>query len=292
MSNKREESDMPEKSRRNQPEVPEAKLVKRRNFSLIWIVPVLAAAVAGWLIYRSVQSGTDVTIVFTSGAGLEAGQTPIKYRGVTVGEVQAVDLTRDAQHVEVHARLDKSAEVLARGGTAFWVVRPHVSAGALQGLETIMSGSYIQVQPSNGPPQKKFTGLEEPPPLKSTQGGLQITLVAPQAGSLMAGSPVYYRGLEVGSVLSVDLSEDASLVTIRTQIQERYTSLVRTNSKFWNAGGINVDLKLFGINFSAESFKSLVSGGISFATPQFDAPPAQQGSSFKLYEKPKNEWLE
>ena len=284
MSNDKKNSPAPE-------HVPKAKIVKQAKFSLIWIVPIAAAAAAGWLIFNSVrQSGTRITILFADGQGLEASQTAIRFRGVQVGDVRSIGLTKDGQHVEVVARLSQSAELLARGGSQFWIVRPQVGAGGFHGLETIVSGSYIQVQPGNGPPQKKFIGLEEEPFIKSSEGGIDFVVTALHAGSLSRGSPVYFRGLEVGSVEYLELNKDGSLLNVHVHVDKRYASLVRTSSKFWNAGGINVQLKFIGIEFSAESFKSLIAGGLAFANPDPVGPPATNDCTFKIYEKPERAW--
>jgi len=268
--------------------LPKAKISARRRGYLIWFIPFFAAAAAGWLVFESIQkSGPLITIDFADGSGVLANQTVVRYRGVRVGEVRSVGLSKDAQHVEVGVRLDQSAESLARDGTLFWIVRPEVSAAGLSGLETIVSGSYIQIQPGKGAPQKKFKGVEEGPSTESVEDGLPIVLTALDAGSIASGSPIYYRGIEVGSVQLLSLSDDATTVLIHGAIQPKYVSLVHTNTKFWNAGGINVDLKLFGIKLRAESFKSLLAGGIAFNTESPPGAPAAPGSQFPLYDKPQ-----
>jgi paraquat-inducible protein B len=273
-------------------DLPRAKIKKQSWFSLIWIVPLIAAIVASWLVYKNVrQAGPVVTIQFDDGSGLRANQTVVKYRGVRVGDVRSVQLADDAQRVVVEARLDRAAANLAREGSLFWVVRPEVGVGGLRGLETIVSGPYIQGQPGNGKAQKQFVGAEEPPLVQQSKGGLEIILTTPHLGTLTGGSPVYYRGIEVGAVRYFMLSEDSTSVKVHVLIETNYAPLVRVDSKFWNAGGVNVDLKLFGINISAESFKSLVIGGIAFATPEPPAPAAKPGSIFPLHEKEDDKWL-
>ncbi len=278
----------------SEPAVPKAKIREQPKFLLIlaWSVPLIAAIVAGWLVCQNVQkTGPAITIQFLDGTGIRANQTILNYRGVHVGDVHSVWLTKDAQRVEVGARLDKSAENLAREGSLFWIVRPEVGAGGLHGLETIDSGPYIQVQPGSGREQKTFIGVEEPPVLNEPGGGLEIILTTPHLGSLTVGSPVYYRGVEAGSVRYFVLSKDSTAVNVHVIIETNYAPLVRTDSKFWNAGGINVDLKLFGINLSAESFKSLVIGGIAFATPSPPGPMVSSHETFPLCEKMEDKWL-
>jgi paraquat-inducible protein B len=274
-------------------DLPQAKIKKQSRISLVCIVPLVAAIIAGWLVFKYArQAGPVISIQFNDGNEIEASQTTLQYRGVRVGEVLSVQLTRDAQHVEVRARLDQSAENLARDGSVFWIVRPEVGAGGLQGLETIVSGPYIQVQPGTGRQQTKFIGAAEPPVLKTSEGGLEIILTTPSLGSLTVGAPVYYRGLEVGSVKYFVLGKDSAAVNVHILIETNFAPLVRTDSKFWNAGGINVDLKLFGINISAESLKALVIGGIAFATPPSPGMMATNGDIFPLNEKVDKKWLQ
>lgn len=267
--------------------LPKAKLHEpRRRLSLIWMVPILAALAAGWLVFESVRkTGPTLIIDFADGSGVKANQTVLRYRGVQVGEVRSVSLTKDAKHVEVVARLDQSAASLARAGTLFWIVRPQVSAGGLRGLETIVSGSYIQIRPGDGQPTTHYTGLEHGPSAEAIADSLEVTLVAPDAGSLASGSPIYFRGMEVGAVQTLTMSKDTHMIIVHAAIDPSYASLVCTNTQFWNAGGVNVDLHLFGVNFRAETFKSLLAGGIAFKTPSPAGPPAPAGSIFPLYSK-------
>jgi paraquat-inducible protein B len=273
-------------------DLPKAKIRQQSRFSFVWIIPFVAAIIAGWLIFKAAREiGPVITIQFNEGNEIKANQTTLRYRGVRVGEVRSVQLSKDARHLEIQVRLDKSSENLARDGSLFWIVRPEVGAGGLHGLETIISGPYIQVQPGSGKPQKNFIGAERPPLMKTFEDGLEVIVTAPQLGALNVGSPVYYRGLEVGAVRYFELGEDSTQIKIHMFIQTNYAPLVRTNTKFWNAGGINVDLKLFGINVSAETFKSLVIGGIAFATPSPPGNTASNATVFALNKKVDDEWL-
>jgi paraquat-inducible protein B len=273
------------------PDFPAAKIKKRARFSFIWIIPVIAAGAAAWLMFQNFrETGPAVSILFTDGNGLQANQTVVKYRGVRAGEVRSVHLTKDTQRVEVRVRLERAAENLAREGSVFWIVRPEVSSGGLHGLETIVSGPYIEVQPGVGKIQKQFVGADQPP-VKPANGGLEIILTTPHMGELTVGSPVYYRGVEVGSVQYFVLSDDATVVNVHVLIETNFAPLVRTDTKFWNAGGINVDLRFFHIDLNAQSIKSLVIGGIAFATPSSPGEPAPQQTVFPLNEKVEDGWL-
>ena len=171
---------------------------RRFGFSLIWLAPVIAAAVGGLLFYKSeIDVGPTVTITFDDGARIK-NAAKLVYRGVQVGAVQSVALDANLGHVQVIARLDKSATGLAREGSQFWGVQPRVSIDKISGLSTLLSGAYIQVAPGSGKPTRHFVGLSEPPVVAAGQKELPLILEADDARSLEVGAPVSYRGLTVG----------------------------------------------------------------------------------------------
>jgi paraquat-inducible protein B len=266
--------------------------VKRAKVSIVWAIPFVALIVGGYLVVARLQAiGPSVTITFQDGDGVLPGQTPIRYRGVRVGAVHSLELSGDRQKVKLEARLDHLAASLAREGSQFWIVRPQVSAAGLTGLQTIVSGPYIQVEPGNGKKPNEFIGIEKAPVAENLRNGLELILAAPHISTLNAGAPVYTRGLEVGAVESVGFNEDATAVNIRIRIQDKYASLVRQNTVFWNAGGLDVSLKFLGIDISAESMRSLVVGGIAFATPTPLTRPATANGMFDLQDKLEEKWL-
>jgi paraquat-inducible protein B len=275
-------------------DLPKAMKKSGPYFSIVWIVPVIAAILAGYLVYDHLeQSGPKITISFKDGSGLRTGQTPIKYRGVQIGEVIAVELSQDHQAVLVKARFQRSAASIAREGSVFWIVRPEVGIGNITGLGTVITGPEVDVLPGTGKAQSEFVGLENAP-VALQEKGLKIVLITARLGSLRPGSPVYYRGVEVGTIQQCDLSPDAATVAVRALIKQRYAKLVRKGSKFWNVSGADVSLSLFrGLEVNMESLRSLAAGGVAFATP--DDPtdqPAKDGVVFPLYDKPAKEWLE
>jgi paraquat-inducible protein B len=267
---------------------------RKPALSLVWLAPVIAALVTGYLLYRRVQArGPEITLHFRDASNLRRGETTIKYRGVTVGEITTLELSPDHQKVVIKARLRRTAKDLAREGSVFWIVRPEVGLESITGLGTIIAGPYIEVFPGSGPPVTEFVGLDYPP-ASPVQKGLGVTLVSSHLGSLKRGSPVYYRGIQVGAVGDTHLGTNATNVNIRLTILPPYTNLVHRGSKFWNVSGVDVKVGLFrGVDISVESLRSLVIGGVTFATP--DDPkdkPAQEGATFLLHAKPENQWLE
>jgi paraquat-inducible protein B len=271
---------------------PAAKERKWR-FSVVWVVPVVAALVAGYLVYDRVHEyGPKITIRFKDAGGLKTGQTPIQYLGVPIGEVTSVELSEDRKAALVKARLRRSAASVAREGTVFWIVRPEVGIGNITGLSTVITGPKIEALPGGGKPRSEFTGLDAPP-VALERKGLKVVLRSGHLGGLKPGSPVLYRGIEVGAVQDSRLGADATGVDLHVFIRQRYAKLVRKGSKFWNASGVEMKAGLFrGLEINVESMRSLMAGGIAFATP--DDPkdePAKEGAMFPLYDQPKKEWL-
>ena len=267
---------------------PQARIKQGRRFgfSFIWLAPVIAAAVGGFLFYKSeIDVGPTITISFENGARI-SNSAKLVYRGVQVGTAQSVALDASLGHVNVTVQLDKPAKELAREGSRFWLVKPRISIDKISGLNTLMSGSYIQVAPGSGKPIKHFVGLSEPPLVAAGPEDLVLMLEADDTGSLPVGAPVSYRGMAVGVITAVILPDDGIRVRIGVAIEARYAALVRSNTLFWRASGIQVHLNLIDPTIDIGSLASLIQGGISFATPPEGGAPASANAVFQLLDKP------
>src|SRR5688572_31509117 len=274
-------------------DLPAARVTRGRwGAAAIWVVPLVAALVAGYLIYgRLKDRGPEITIQFRDGSGVRVGQTPILYRGVQVGEVTGVGLSKDQRHVEIRARLQRSAARIAREGSVFWIVRPEVGIGSITGLGTVITGPEIQALPGSGEERSEFTGLDSAPAALELRG-LKVVLRTSRLGSLQRSSPVYYRGVEVGVVQEATLSPDATGVHVHVLIRSRYAPLVRANSVFWNVSGVSFSGGLFkGVHFKLESLRSLAAGSINFATPNDTAREVKDGQIFPLHADGRREWM-
>jgi paraquat-inducible protein B len=244
-----------------------------------------------WFLYRDyIATGPLITIYFQNVNGLQEGNTQVQFRGCQIGEVKTLTLAPDLRQVKVTTRLAGFAKNLARTGSLFWIVRPELKVGTISGLQTIVSGEYINVQPGDGPPTNVFTGVEQQP-LDKEPGALSIIVRGNALNSVQEKSTVYYRSLAVGEVTGYQLASDGRAVLIRARVRKEYAPLVRENSIFWNAGGLDLHVGLFkGAEISAISAQSLVSGGIEFATPTAPGAAATNGAVFELNEKAKDEW--
>lgn len=272
--------------------LPKAGIQDNWKTWLFWLAPFVAAGLAAWFAYDAlVRRGPTLHIYFDNGREIQAGQTQVYYRGTAVGIVKKIELTKDHGKVRVTVSLEGFAESLARQGSRFWIVRPHLGVAQIQAPRTIVSGNYIAVDPGSGRKATEFQGLSRAP-AELSHDYLRIVLLTDHLGSLRPHAPVAYRDVQVGEVVQCDLADDAQTIRVFCDIQHRYEPLVRMNSVFWNAGGINVNLSLSGLSVSAESAQSLLSGGIAFATPGVQTPQAAPNTAFRIYDKPEKAWLD
>ena len=265
-------------------EAPEVVVEKGRGLSPIWLIPIVALIVAGYLAYQAIQErGPQVVILFESAEGLEAGKSKVKYREVEIGTVDLIRL-HDPKHVEVHCSLDKRAASYLTESAKFWVVRPRVGSGGISGLGTLISGAYLTAEPGkpDDPRARQFTGLEEPPLSAEDAPGVRFLLHTDHLGGLDTGSPVFFRDIHVGNVARWKLSKDGSTVDIQLMISSSHAQLVRSNSRFWNAGGVEMSLGSGGLDIKTESLRSIIAGGVAFDSPD-GGDPAKAGDAFWLH---------
>lgn len=269
-------------------ELPEVAVTSREGFSIVWIIPLVAALLGGWLAYKTIsEAGPSITITFNNGEGLEAGKTKVKYKSVEIGTVETVRISENLSQVVVTAKMDKETETHLTTNTQFWVVRPQIGLSGISGLETLVSGAYIDADPRPGDPTLEFIGLENPPGVTAFEDGSQFQLIAEQLGSCYPGAPVFLRGIKVGRILGHELSKDNQSVFIDIFIQAPYHLLVQDTSRFWQRAGIEASIGAEGIDVKMESLASIVAGGVAFDTPTTaggTGKPSRPGTMFELFD--------
>jgi paraquat-inducible protein B len=259
----------------------------RRRFPLVWLVPIVTALIAGWLAWDAFSKrGPVITVSFDTASGLTAGQSQLKYRNVVMGTVKSIAIAPDLSKVLVTIETVKEAESLLTDKTIFWVVKPQLFAGNISGLETILSGSYIGMRPSSEPgvAKRDYVGQEDPPILQASVKGTTYRLDSRRLGSISLGAPIFFRDIEVGTVLGWDLHDLASRVSIHAFVRAPYDRYVRDDTNFWNASGLSIKLGASGVNIEMESLRAILLGGIAFDTAHDStAPISKADHRFKLY---------
>ncbi|PIE55774.1 MAG: hypothetical protein CSA34_07635 [Desulfobulbus propionicus] len=260
---------------------------KRRSLSPVWFLPLLALGLGCWLLYTSYRdAGITISVHFPDAVGITTGKTRVIYRGVPVGTVKQILVDEDLGGVKLVVDMTKESKQGLKEDTKFWIVKPEISAGRISGLDTILTGSYIAVEPGVSEIYAtSFEGLTMAPPASADAPGLRITLIADTLYSLQRGSNIYMKNLRIGQVMSFQLSDNGK-IHLQAYIEPEFSQLIRNGTRFWNASGLSIsgDLQR-GYSINMASLASLVYGGIICSTPATlaDTPPAEQQASFPLY---------
>jgi paraquat-inducible protein B len=268
------------------PAAPQAQLKHRRRFSVIWIIPLVAATVALWLGYKTLsERGPTIEITFRTATGLVAGKTQIRYKDVVLGTVGTLTLSADLVHVTATAEMDKTVAPHLTEGTRFWVVSPRIGLSGISGLDTLVSGAYIGMDPGEGAPATKFLALDEPPVIRSDVAGTEFSLRADRLGSISRGSPVFFRDLQVGEILGYDTADIEQSVVLHAFVRAPFDRYVFAGTRFWNASGLSITTGVDGFRIEFESLQALLGGGVVFDTPLTAriGEPSREGTEFALY---------
>ena len=269
-------------------DLPEARAVRRKGWSVqfIWLIPILAALIGGWLVVKGIMDkGPTITITFKTAEGLEAGKTKVKYKSVDVGEVKGISLAGKGKDVLVTVELVKEAESRLVEDTQFWVVRPRIAGGMVSGLGTLFSGSYIGVDPGKSTiKRREYVGLEVAPLITGDVPGRHFVLRAETLGSLQVGSPIFFRQEAVGSVVAHEINEDGQGVTFKIFVNAPFDQYVHDTTRFWNASGFDVSLDATGIKVDTQSLASILIGGVAFESlpSATKESPAEENHEFFL----------
>jgi len=270
---------------KHQPHI-KAKKTADLHISPIWILPILALIITVWLVVKVfMESKIPITIEMPTADGIVIGSTQLKFRGINGGLVTGIDIADDLTHVIVHAEVNRNVEPYLTSETLFWVVSPQISLAGVSGLDTVLSGDYIALEPSSkGKSIRHFKVLKSAPPANEDDPGLRLTLQSENLGSVSEGSQLYFRQIPIGVVRYFQLSDDSKSVVINALIEKQYAHLVNQSTVFWNSGGIRLKGSLSGFEIQTESLSSVLAGGISLFTPDADAPEISSSTLFDLHE--------
>jgi paraquat-inducible protein B len=252
------------------------------SISWAWLFPVLAAAATAWLFWSDWKSeGPKVEILFDTAPGVQAGKTPLIYRGVTAGMVKELRLDKNLDKVVVIVRLKAFAADLAREGTTFWIDQPVVGLGKTSGLDALIQGNSLQARIGDGPPADHFIGADQVPLTPLESPALILKLRAKSIPFLDRGSPLFYRGVAVGMVEEKSFDETGDPY-LRVVIEKEFANVVRSNARFWPVPATSVNVGPGGVKLELMGLKAMLLGGVQFDV--FDKPgaPVRTGAEFEL----------
>ncbi len=269
-------------------ELPESDIKPREKISIVWLVPIIALAIGSWLAYKAwSEMGPEITITFDTADGLEAGKTKIKYKNVEIGTIKTINVNHKDNTIEVIAEMDKDIREYLTDKTRFWVVRARVDASGISGLSTLLSGAYINVDPSKkGKRTHKYTGLKIPPVVTGDILGKRFILKTKNLGSIERDVPVFYRRYMVGKVEDVKLDEDGQFAYVHIFVKSPYDQWVNSSTKFWNSSGVDFTMGASGFTMNTDSIISILIGGVTFDSKSLDnnVKPIKNNAQFTLFD--------
>lgn len=266
--------------------LPDVEVREQRGPSPVWLIPFAALLIGFWLLFQNwYQQGPTITVLFSSAEGIEPNKTEVRYKAMTVGKVKKLKLDNELKYIEASIELNKEIGNHLGSDASFWVVRPRVNRAGVSGLSTLFSGSYIGMDPgTNTDDQSFYTSEERPPVIAPAEDGKRFFLVSDSLGSMDIGAPVFYKQLQVGEVIDYELLQDKDQVRLEVFIRAPYFQYIHTNTRFWNASGVELNMNSAGAEFHMESLVSVLIGGIAFDTPKAVAAGAvsKEGETFAL----------
>ncbi|WP_154184449.1 MlaD family protein [Vibrio fluvialis] len=261
---------------------------RNKGISPLWILPILTMILAGWLVVKAIHDAGDrIQIYFSDAQGLVAGRTTIRYQGLEVGMVRDIKLSSDLNSIYVEADVYPEATRLLSADTRFWLVKPTASLSGVSGLDALVSGNYIAIQPgSNIDGQSdhpdEYHALDSAPSDLLVNSGLTISLKASDLGGISIGSQIVYKKIPIGEVYSYQLDESAKSVIIQASIKNEYRHIITSESRFWNVSGVGTTVGFDGIDVRLESLSALIGGSIAVDSPD-GGEPVEQNTQFRLY---------
>ncbi|MEG9487152.1 PqiB family protein [Mannheimia indoligenes] len=235
---------------------------------------------------KATSGNTYITLIAKDGSKLSEG-IDIKYMGLTVGRIEKLELQNAKKQIKATAYIQgKYYPSIAKAGAKFSVVSPEISTAGFKNLDAALQ-NYITVDAGSGKAQNYFE-LSQTDTVKTTYAsGFPIIVETTNANGIQPEAPVLYRGMQVGIVSHLSLSELNDRVLIHLKINNKYKHLVRTNTQFWQASGYTMDISLQGVSMNSGTMSQLLNGGIEFSTPYTKVvkPQAQANRRFFLQRK-------
>lgn len=247
-----------------------AHVTHTRRWNSVWLVPLVAFGIGIWMVYAHYTSqGPVISIRFATAEGIEPDKTKVRAKNVEIGEVMSVQLAEDARSVLLSVRVHKESEHLLHEDSTFWVVRPRIRPGGVSGLDTLLSGAYIEMEPGKSKDlSERFEGLDSPPETSSEVEGMRLTLENDTNKALQAGAPILFGGMPAGRVEDVRFNVARRLTSYTVFIDAPYDQLVTDNTRFWFNSGLAAEVSAEGLRLELGTLETIVTGGLSFGVPE------------------------
>ncbi|HAS22685.1 intermembrane transport protein PqiB [Idiomarina loihiensis] len=251
-------------------ESSKTKVRKFSGISPVWIVPLLALAVALWMVWQDTRgTGPTITVAVGDAEGIEAGKTQVKVRNVDVGQVTEVRLSEDFSSAVIEVAMNEGTERMLNPETRIWVVKPRIGRQGISGLGTLLSGAYIRLQPGDSKEQQShFKALEQPPVTSQETPGRRLNLTSEGQTSVTVGDSVQYQGFTVGQVEQSEFQVDERQTRYQIFVKAPYDELITENTRFWLQRGVSIQWNSQGLDLALGSIESLLGASVTFGVPE------------------------
>ncbi|MDQ1901317.1 MlaD family protein [Paracoccus sp. WLY502] len=255
------------------------------GINVIWLVPIIALVVTLGIAWNAYSTrGSVIEVEFADATGVTPGETTLRFREITVGQVESVSFTPDLSRVVVEIRVDKDIAPYIDSDASFWIVRPQVTAQGVTRLDTVLTGSFIEGywDANVTEPQNHFVGQDRPPLVREDVPGTLVTLAMENADGISEGAPVLYRGVQVGRMENIRLADTEDQVIADAFIEAPHDKRLTTSTVFWDTSGFSLSLGASGVSFNVNSLSSVLQGGVAFDTLISGGRPVEPGHVYAL----------
>jgi paraquat-inducible protein B len=254
--------------------------------NLVWVIPILALLIVGYLGIKAVLNrGEVVTVTFKRAAGAKAGETQVLYQGIQAGRLLKIEPNADGRRLDFRLRLVPAAKNGLNSNARFWLIGANPNLSDLSSLKAVVSGVAIGYAPGDGgTATDHFEGLDNAPPILPGDKGTRYKLRARSLNSIHEGSIVLFHGQPIGKIIEVKFDGNKGF-RLSVFIYQPYESLIRPDARFWKISPLRLSFAGGGISANLAPASTLLAGGIDFEVGAA-APNARQSppdTEFTLY---------
>ncbi|GAM75604.1 paraquat-inducible protein B [Vibrio ishigakensis] len=206
--------------------------------------------------------GIPINIKLPDDNNISPGGAPLVYRGIEVGQITGVRLSRDRQDIIAQATVEPAYQDMLTTGSQFLLEEASLSLAGVDNLSNFIRGNFLTLLPGSGEPTRDFRAVKQDELNTQTSGNLSISLLADQSFGLESGAAVLYKGISVGHVTSSHLAGEK--VKINLLIDSQYRELIRSQNKFYIASSVSANFDAAGLDVKVPPLQHLLTGSISF----------------------------
>ncbi|MEF1342215.1 MlaD family protein, partial [Vibrio rotiferianus] len=103
----------------------------------------------------------------------------------------------------------------------------------LESMSALLGGAIAVDSPDDGEPVEENKQFRLYRDLKTAGRGIPIKIALPDDNNISGeGAPIMYRGIEIGQITDLGLSEGRELILASAAIQPAFSDMLTTNTKF------------------------------------------------------------